>query len=153
MITVAKLRNYLKETIVALPELKFEELVIDDSELSDFLKDLKCDSNHFIIGIMPGYPIEGSEDSAKWNNKMMFMILEKTNYKNTDHSAYLDIFERTQETAKKFVYKMLEEKENGEGLFCGMMTRMSESSVNIFPVWKKNGCNGWVIEVDALTDL
>ena len=153
MITVQQLRNYLAEKLVQIPELKTSQLIIDDSELSKFLKELKENQSPILIGVMPAYPIQGTEDITQWNNKLMFMILDKVAYRDTDHSAYLDIFQNTQEIVRKFVYQMLEEKENAEGLFCNQMAWLEENSANVYPIWKKQGCNGWGIEIDVLTSL
>lgn len=153
MITVNQLRSYLSEKIVQIHELKTAHLIIDDSELSKFLKELKENQSPVLIGVMPAYPIEGTEDVAQWNNKLMFMIMHKVAYRDTDHEAFLDIFEQTQDIVRKFVYQMLEEKQNAEGLFCNQMAWVEESSTNIYPIWKKQGCNGWGIEIDVLTSL
>jgi hypothetical protein len=47
---------------------------------------------------------------------------------------------------------MMQEKQNLEGLFCNQMAFLNEDSINIYPVWKKQGCNGWAIEIDVLTN-
>lgn len=153
MITVQLLRQYLKDKLVQIPALKSEKLIIDDSELSKFLKDMKVSDSPMLIGVMPAYPIQGDEDSTQWENKLMFMILDKTPYRDTDHEAYLDIFEATQALTRQFVEQMLAEKENSEGLFCSQMVFLQENSANVYPIWKKQGCNGWAIEIDVLTNL
>ena len=153
MITVQALRSYLASKLTEIPELKSSQLIIDDSELSKFLKELKEKDSPILIGVMPAYGIEGSQDVSQWNNKLMFMILDKVSYRDSEHEAYLDIFQNNQEAVRKFVYKMLEEKENAEGLFCNQMAWLEENSTNVYPIWKKNGCNGWGIEIDVLTSL
>ena len=153
MITVQQLRSYLANKVIEIPALKSSQLIIDDSELSKFLKELKEKDSPMLIGVMPAYPIQGTEDSTQWNNKLMFMILDKTSYRDTDHEAYLDIFEKTQVIVRQFVNLMLNEKENAEGLFCNQMAWLEENSANVYPIWKKQGCNGWGIEIDVLTSL
>lgn len=151
MITVNQLRQYLQQKLIDIPSLKSQQLIIDDSELSKFLKDSKESDSPMLFGVMPAYPISGNEDAAMWNNKLMFMILDKTTYRDNKHEEYLDIFHSTQAVMRDFVHLLLEEKANAEGLFCNSMERLQEDSINIYPIWKKQGTNGWAVELDVVT--
>ncbi len=153
MIRVNRLREYLAEKHAAIAAVNFSQLVLDDTELSNFLKDLKKEQNMMLFAVMPEFNMQGQEDNAKLNNKLMFMILEKTAYRDNDHDSYLDIFGRTQEAAYEFITMLLEDKENGDDLNCGLMSWLNENSINIYPIWKKNGCNGWGIDIDLLTQI
>lgn len=151
MITVQQLKQYLIQKLVDIPALKSQELIVDDSELSKFLKELKKEQSPMLLGVMPAYTVQGDDDSNQWGNKLMFFILHKTAYRDLNHQEYINVFIETQSICRRFVELMLEEKANYQGLFCNNMAFLDENSINVYPVWKKQECNGWAIEVDVLT--
>lgn len=148
MITVNQLREFLIETQTAIPQIDFAQLVIDDSELTRFLKERE-EKETMLFAIMPEYPIEGEQDAPRARNLLMFMILEKTAYREDYYPEYLDCFQRTQELIRLFLENLLGQRSEG----CGFMRDLDEDSAYVKPVWKKAGCNGWMITFDTVTNL
>jgi hypothetical protein len=154
MLPINRLREYQAEVCAQLLDndgkklFNYKNMVIDDSELSKFLKERVPDENTFFIAVMPEFYMKGGEDSSKWENVLKFFILDKTDYSEHDHDSYLDIFTKTQAKAKVFVDKLIEDKSNREGVFCNFLSWLDESSISVLPVWKKDGCNGWVVSLN-----
>lgn len=153
MLEINKLRDYTKSVIENLKDaagnkmFNYTTIIIDNSELANVLEERKKTENTFLISIMPDFKIRGSEDNAKWNNSLMFLVLDKTSYSDKNREEYIDIFVQTQEKAQAFIYKLLEDKGDSQGMFCGFLTWLEEDSIAVSPVWKSSGCNGWMIEV------
>ena len=159
MLPLNRLREYQAEVAAVLVDdqnrkmFNYCAMVVDDSELSQILKERVSDDNTFLIAIVPEFNMKGEEDQAKWENILQFFILDKTSYSDNDRDAYLDIFVTTQAKAQAFVEKLLEDKTNHDGMFCGFLSWLDENSIRVYPVWKKDGCNGWAVEINLDTPL
>ena len=159
MLPLNRLREYQAEVAATLVDknnkkmFNYCDMVVDDSELSKILQDRAKGDNSFLIAVVPEFNMKGEEDTAKWENVLQFFILDKTDYSEHDRDSYLNIFVETQAKAQAFVEKLLEDKGNHEGMFCGFMSWLDENSIRVYPVWKKNGCNGWSVEINLDTPL
>ena len=159
MLPINRLLEYQAEVCASLLDeqdnkmFNFTDMIIDDSELSKVLEERVEEDNTFLISVMPDFAIKGTEDNAKWENMLQFFILDKTDYSEHDRDSYLNIFVTTQVKAKAFVDKLLEDKTNLDGMFCGFLSWLDENSIRVYPVWKKDGCNGWAVEINLDTPL
>jgi len=157
MLPLNRLREYQAEVADALRDeenqklFNYCDMVVDDSELSKILKERVEEHNTFLIAVVPEFNMKGEEDKAKWENVLQFFILDKTDYSEHDRDSYLNIFVKTQVKAKAFVDKLLEDKTNLDGMFCGFLSWLDENSIRVYPVWKKDGCNGWGVEINLDT--
>ena len=154
MLNITRLREFLAEAKAEIPTIKFTDMVVDDSQLIDFLKDRKPADNNFLIAIVPQFTIDGTEDRTKWQNQLMFMILAKgarRDFKNNDE--YMQVYADTQATALAFVQYLLTEKTGDNSTFCGLFNELVENSISVYPIWEKAQCNGWMVEIDLLTRL
>jgi len=154
MLPLNRLLEYQAELCEALRDstnekmFNFTDMIIDDSELAKVLKERVPEDNTFLISVMPDYTMKGEQDNEKWENILQFFILDKTDYSEFDRVAFLDIFVVTQLKAEAFVYKLLEDKANVDGVFCGFLSWLKEDSISVRPVWKMNGCNGWTVTIN-----
>jgi hypothetical protein len=149
MLRVNQLKTLLQECQDEIPGINRNELVLDDSELTNFLKDFKVTDNCMLIGVMPQYTAKGQEDSIQFVNQLQFMILKKSadkDFKNQDD--YLDMFQETQGLMVLFVEKLFGEKVED---LCGDFSNIVEQSISIYPTWRKAQCNGWTLEIDLLS--
>lgn len=159
MLPINRLREYQAEVCAVLYDdegnklFNFYDMIIDNSELSKLLKERTEDHNTFLISVMPDYGMNGQEDSAKWENILQFFILDKTDYSEHDRDAFLQIFAQTQYKASRFVYKLLDDKANVDGVFCGFLSWLKEDSISVRPVWKMDGCNGWTVTINLESSL
>jgi hypothetical protein len=159
MLPLNRLREYQAEVCAQLlneDETKmfnYSTMILDNSELSKILSDRKSEDNSFLIALVPDFNMKGEEDNSKWENVLQFFILDKTSYSDNDRDAYINIFVQTQIKAKAFVDKLLEDKSNQNGMFCGFLSWLDENSIHVSPVWKNNGCNGWSIEINLDTPV
>lgn len=159
MLAINRLLEYQAETCATLRDCNnkkyfgFTDMVIDDSELSKILKEREEGDNSMFISVMPEFHMKGQEDNAKWENVLQFFILDKTHYSEHDRDSFRGIFVQTQIKAQAFVNKLIEDKANREGVFCNFLTWLDESSIMVSPVWKKDGCNGWMIQLNFDSSL
>ena len=159
MLPINRLREYQAELCATLLDdngnklFNYADMIIDDSELSKLLKERVQDDNTFLIAVLPDYGMKGREDNAKWQNILQFFILDKTDYSEHDRDSFLNIFATTQYKASRFVYQLLEDKSNNDGVFCGFLSWLDESSISVTPVWKKEGCNGWTVTINLESSL
>ena len=159
MLPINRLLEYQAEVIASLFDedenkmFNFTDMIIDDSELSKVLEERVSEDNTFLISVMPDFAIKGTEDNAKWENILQFFILDKTDYSEHDRDGFRNIFIQTQAKAQAFVTKLLDDKANHEGVFCGFLSWLKEDSIIVSPVWKKQSCNGWMIEINLETNL
>lgn len=154
MLPLNRLREYQAEVCAQLLDengkklFNFSDLIIEDTELSKLLKERVEEDNTFFIAVMPDFQMKGVEDNSKWENILAFFILDKTDYSEHDHDSYINIFVQTQIKAQAFVDKLLEDKANREGIFCNFLSWLDEGSISVKPVVKKDGCNGWMVELN-----
>lgn len=159
MLPINRLLEYQAEVCASLLDadnkklFNFTDMIIDDSELAKVLKDRVRDDNTFLISVMPDYRIKGDEDNAKWENVLQFFILDKTDYSEHDRDGFRNIFVKTQIKAQAFINKLLEDKANHEGVFCGFLSWLKEDSISVQPVWKMNECNGWTVTINLDSSL
>jgi hypothetical protein len=151
MVSIKKLREFLEETKTAITEINFQQLVVDDSELEKFMQERSDTDNVMLFGVVPDFQLRGQEDAVKWNNQLLFFIVKKSSSRDLTHEKYLEVFEDTQEVARKFVDKIITDKHNNNLMGCPFLQEIDESSVAVNPVWRKAQCNGWVIEFDLLS--
>jgi len=149
MIKVNQLKSLLLESQTEIEGLNKNLLLLDDSELTNFLKDLKISENCVLIGIMPQFVPKGTEDSIRFISQLQFMILKKSADKDfKNHDEYLQMFADTQDLMGLFVAKLFGEKMED---LCGGTAEYIEESLSIYPVWRKAQCNGWALEIDLLS--
>jgi len=152
MLEVNSLKEFTAEMQSSITGINKSIVILDDSELTNFLKELKLSDNSVLIAIMPQFPVQGQDDAIKWNNQLQFMILKKSadrDFKN--HDEYLDMFQETQLLMKQFVEILLSSKTGDNGDICGLLNEMVEQSLLVYPVWRKAQCNGWAVEFDLLS--
>ncbi|MHA3788336.1 hypothetical protein ACX0HA_09020 [Flavobacterium hauense] len=147
MLTVNQLKEYSADVMAAIPAIKKHVVVVTSEELVKFLNDHTSEENTLMLSLVPGHGMDGSQDNAQWINTTGFYFLEKTDYSQHDHDGYLDIFDRTQNVARRFVNKLIMDKSDNTGLFCGFLAWLDESSVRVDPVKALNGCNGWYVQI------
>jgi hypothetical protein len=156
MLLLNRLLEYLAECKASIKDkstepitlFNYATMVVDDSELAKVLEERVDTENTFLIAVMPEFNMKGVEDNAEWQNILAFFILDKTDYSEHDRDSFINIFVTTQIKAKAFVDKLLDDKANHSGVFCNFLAKLDESSITVKPVWKKNGCNGWMVEVN-----
>lgn len=159
MLPINRLLEYQAEVVATLLDTQnktifnYSTMVIDDTELSKVLEDRSEGENTMFISVLPEFRMKGQENNAKWKNILMFFILDKTDYSEHDRDGLLNIFVKTQDKALDFINKLLDDKSDNQSIFCNFLSWLDENSIGVYPVWKKNGCNGWRVEINLDTAL
>jgi hypothetical protein len=159
MLAINRLREYQAEVCAQLLDsegkklFNYTNMIIDKPGLSKLLKDRTEDDNTFLISVMPDFRLKGDEDNVKWENILSFFILDKTDYSEHDYDGFLDIFVSTQNKAQAFVKKLIADKSNHTGAFCGFLSSLNENSIAVNPVWNMDGCNGWQVDINLYSSF
>ena len=153
MLKIADLKTYAADIMNEIESIKSFELAVTKFNLSKFMQKHRKDMNMLMLVLIPEHDMTGSEDNARWENTVGFYFLEKTNYSEHDHEGYLSIFERTQQVAKEFVDKLLNDKADNTGLFCGFLAFLDENSISVTPIVAIDGCNGYYLEISMKSNV
>lgn len=147
MIDISFLRSYTKRLLDAIPAINHENVVIDDSQLVNFLSEIETADKHLLYAVIPGFSNNGSNvDNKQKQAETVFMVLQKTSYSDITHEEFLDLMQATLETANAIEAKMIEDKLDHSETGCQYMKLLNVGSISIDPVWGYAGCNGWSIE-------
>jgi hypothetical protein len=148
MLTVNQLRDYTAQIKEAIAGIKRAEIAVHQDDLAKFMNDHTEGENILMISLLPGHGMDGKQDSAQYVNVCGFMFLEKNDLSELDNDGYLDIFSRTQAVVKEFMDKLIIDKSNNEGLFCGFLAWLEEASFSADPIKGLSGCNGWLVQIN-----
>jgi len=145
MILVSELQSYRQELEAALEGVKTSHLVLDESEVVNYLSDKKRSDNQVMLIIMPDARTSArDEDSIMMNNALGFLFLEHTDYSRDRQLEWIAVFERTQATAVAFVKKLIRDKTYGS---CDFHRYLNVSNIALEPITGLGSCNGWTVEV------
>lgn len=153
ILEVGHLREYTAAMQASIEEINSSYVAVTADDLSKLMNDHGAEMNTLLLSLIPDHDVTGEPEAAQWENTVGFYLLEKTTYSDITYSERLDIFARTQRVAVKVVNKLLEDKYNNTGLFCGFLAFLVEKSVTVSPVVGLNGCNGYYIQFALLSNL
>jgi hypothetical protein len=157
MLQINRIREYQVEIKNLLleangnPLFGYTTMVVDDSQLSKVLRERSESDNSMLISIVPDHVVTGDNDALLIQNAVSFFILNKTAYSEHDHDSFINIFSTTQQKALAFVKQLLKDKDRPRGSTCSFLSWLNPNSITIFPVWGKDGCNGWQIDFNLLS--
>lgn len=152
MIPINRLKEYLVETKAKITEINYTQLVIDDSQFANIVKEREPEDNCMMIAVLPMHAVTGKQDQEKMINEMLFFFVEKQADKDNNHDDMINVFARTQHVAKKFIDLILEEKAN-ESTICGIMADIIEDSIIVETVWSKTQTHGYMVAFDIKSRL
>ncbi|SFU49153.1 hypothetical protein SAMN05216480_10548 [Pustulibacterium marinum] len=151
MILISDIENYIQNSIDRLLDdegakmFNYFQTVLDDSELTKFMKDeFSGEKNTGLFLVIPRYDGSGSEDAFLFQTRLMIFFVDKTDFSEHDHASYIQIFKDVQVKVNAFIDLMIEQKSDGK--YCEVLSFLEERSLSVNPVWKKSGCNGFVME-------
>ena len=143
MIEIQKVQDYSEALKEAIPEIKKVTIVIDDSQLSKELAELRIGET-LLVGFIPSHQIEGANaDSVMSMDYMLWLVLNKMD-RGDGSKVFLDKMKLAQKITKDIIKKMLDDKP-GFGTNCGMMKFLQVPSIKADPVWALNSCDGYEI--------
>lgn len=145
MILISELKEYMAEMQDHLANVNTSHLLLNESEVTNFLLEKKTSDNQMMLVIMPDARSRAKdEDNVHMNNSLAFLFMEKTNYSASRKDEWIAIFERTQETAIAFTRKLIEDRVYGK---CGFNRFLDTNNISIEPLTNLASCNGWSVEV------
>ena len=146
MITREQINLMADDVMLAIPEIKKSQVVVTEHELAKFIGDHTQEENILMLCLWPSRKITGEQDNTRWGNVMGFFFLDKTDYSEHDQESFLAIFDRTEDVARRFIEKLLEDKSENGGFECNAYAHLDEGSISCEPIKMNNGCNGHYVE-------
>lgn len=146
MISPKRLREYLIEIKDEITEINRCRLVIDDSQVVEILKSMRSSDNLLLLGVIPEYNSGASRDldNINWQTDTAFLILKYVNYSSLSEEGEANVWEETFQAAKKLQEKILYDAGAGSNT-CPELSNIIERSLDIKPVWKLGGTNGYIL--------
>jgi len=136
--TIAEIRAILPQIKDEVEGINFAEIVVDDSQLTEFLQKRNKDDNNMLFFVIPEHSTRGSDDSFITLTNAQILIMNKY-ADRIDHQGFLDVMQHTEETIFRVRNWMLNHKANNP---CGLFAKLLDSSFLITPVWNFVSCNG-----------
>lgn len=147
MLRVQQLREFVNQVKIAIPTIKYTQVIITNDEFVKFLEERKTLDNIMLFAVVPDHGVTGQEDKTEYENYLQFFLIEKQAEKNLKHDDKLDLYQRVQETVKSFVTLIIESKSGDSDCFdtCNMLTELIEESIEIKMFWDSVQCRGYEI--------
>lgn len=136
--TIAEIRAILPTMQAEIPSINFSELIIDDSQLTEFLQKRNKDDNNMLFFIIPEHSTKGSDDSIISITNCQILIMNKYSGK-INHEQFLDVMQSTEDASFAVRNWMLAHKANYP---CGLFAKLVDSSCLITTVYNFVSCNG-----------
>jgi hypothetical protein len=150
MLLVNELRNYITLLKDEIPEITDSQTVMDDSQLSKFLKDQPLDAV-LIVGIIPKHKPIGSTDSLVSQDQTSILLLNKVDRAEMTHDAFLDNIHRMQAIARNLTNRLRDDADDDE--CCSFMRYLKANTLDINPIWGLNSCDGYQIDFSLHTNF
>lgn len=152
MISIENVKLYAQELKAAVPEIKQDFLVINDTQLAKELSEVSPTNNCMLISFIPSHKLQGDNvDSVLTNDFMMFLILIKAD-RAEGQEEFIQTMKDAQQVAKKVWKKMLSDKSPASGT-CGLMRMLQITTISADPIWALNGCDGYEISFQLKTSI
>lgn len=133
------LKDLNENILQAIPEINYQQMIIDDSQLVKFLQELSSEQNLLLFSIIPDFNSQGTKDSAQVTTVAQFLVLKK-NYDTIEHDQFVTDLVQAQDAAFKIQEYLIQQSE----INCDLRF-FSESTWKMSPIWNLAGCNGYSI--------
>jgi len=152
MVDLLQLQQYLEEVKAAVPAIKTTRLVIDDTQITEIIKEIKVSDNLILLGIVPAHQVRGtSYDNVQSKDIMAFLVLKKADRKEK-HSVFITNLHKCQQAIRAVQLKLLTDMDDDEN--CGSFLRQLDvGSMAIDPVWQLGGADGYEINFSLYTSI
>ena len=152
ILTITELKEFLAICKNDIAQINYCNLVVDDSQMTGLLGEREIEENLLLFGVIPDYSGNSAQDDASMmDNDLVFLVVQKMEDSDYDHEDFLDVMQETLLAARELVKRIYQEKNNPDT--CPKFYFLEEGSENISAVWKKAGCNGWMVSINLRTDL
>jgi hypothetical protein len=146
------LREFLAVCKAQIPVINYVKPVIDDSQMSNDVNQVKKSDNLLLYGVLPDYGGDsGEEDGLMMDNGLDFLVLKKVQYSDITHDDFIDVMQETLMAARELVKLVYAEKNKPNT--CSKFYFVKEGKEQITPVWAKAGCNGYMVSFNLRTEL
>jgi len=144
MFSPKDLKEFLKECQANIATIKYQQCVIDDSQMTNQIGKIKIADNLLLFGVLPDYAADTrSEDALMFRSGFDLLVLKKAKRSHLDLEDLMDDMQECFETIELLAAKILEQMRSG----CGKFSFLDENSLQITPVWAKAGTNGYMISL------
>ena len=144
MVDIKRLQDYLQEIKDKVPAITITYLVIDDSQITELMKEVK-DRDMVLLALVPSHGLEGAhEDNVRSKDLMAFLVMHKADRK-MKHVDFIDNLHKCQLAGKEIVNKLILDKPDFED-GCSIINMLEVPSIKMDPVWQLAGADGYQID-------
>jgi len=152
MTDLLRLQDYLAKIKSKVPAIKTAHLVIDDSQLTDIMKDLKESDNLILLALLPSHTMQGQdEDDVHSKDLMAFLVLKKADRK-IKHAEFINNMHSCQEATRAVITKLILDKPDFED-GCSILNMLAAASITASPIWNLAGADGYQIDFELHSNL
>lgn len=107
MLNASKLKSFLQDALVAVPEIKKYFPVVSDEDMASETRDVSTNDGIFLVGVLPSFgPVAKNEDNWKYNNRLILFFVKKFSPRDED---LMDVYDETGAVVLKFHGWLLKE--------------------------------------------
>ena len=143
MLKPTDIQAILDNAKTAIANINFVKVLVVENELKDYIRNIDEEDKMMLIAILPSVQ-GGGEDPVKFDNPILFFVLEKLSKRDLSESEYIDLFDRTQATILEFYNFMKSSK-------CASKEQLDLTKFNIDPERNYLGSNGYSLAVNFNT--
>ena len=144
MFSPTDLKAFIEECKATIKEINYCQRVIDDSQMTNHINNRRSSENLLLYGVLPDYASDTRDDDAlMMRSGFDLLVLKKSTRSNLDLDGLIDDVEECLVPVQKINELMLQKMRSG----CGKFSFLDEGSLQISPVWKKAGTNGYMLSL------
>ncbi len=147
MLNASKLKTFLQDALVAVPDIKKFYRVVSDEDMASETRDVSINDGIFLVGVLPSFGIKAkNEDNWKHNNRLQLFFVKKFSSRDED---LMDLYDETGAVVLKFQAWLL--KEHSTFPKKCIFKDIDFSSFNADPVRDYNSSNGYMVTFELNT--
>jgi hypothetical protein len=141
MVNLSTLETYWNSMITRIPTIKKAFFVTEESDMKDFIADIRQSEQPFLLVVIPSAKSNGQQDAVIENNLNLIYVLSKEDSFNKNTFQLQKELQPVMEAIKT---QMIEDIEG-----CGIMRRLDISSMQTDPEKKLlSKATGWSLSFE-----
>ncbi|MEI6865783.1 hypothetical protein [Flavicella sp.] len=145
MLLITDYRDYIDSIAERIPQFQLQKVVMDDSQITKFVGECKSNDKYILFGIIPKHKPVGDLSTLKSADYFSILILNKVDRSKMTHDDFLEKLEQSQLVTKKVFDLLL--SDHVDQKTCSILKDLDFGSIDINPIWKLAGCDGYQIDL------
>lgn len=152
MLDILQFRNYLEHLKETVDGINSVHLAIDDSQIADFVKDMKQSDNLVLVGIIPSHQAQAADEHSLMNKDLVALLVLRKADRKLRHNEFIEALHSCQLAAKAIELQLLHDMYSYNG-GCSFLQMLEPGSINIDPLYALAGTDGYEINFSLRSHL